>query len=180
MANSTEIIEYINKLLDERTKKALDGVVEYATKQAQVGFERFAIETPADDPIVFVINTPTTKYSKTGYTRQIECVGNQVLFMEFGGGLYYYTDVETRLYQNIIPIEPRPVGIVDIGTYGRGFGSDDYWFYTSKNGRESETSQYVKATNTGYTMITHGNRPARALYRAVGMAIRRLKGGKLK
>jgi len=29
-------------------------------------------------------------------------------------------------------------------------------------------------------MIKHGNRPARALYRAVGMAMRRLLGGKLK
>jgi hypothetical protein len=29
-------------------------------------------------------------------------------------------------------------------------------------------------------MITHGNRPARALYRGVGLAIRKLVGGKLK
>ena len=179
-----KVIDNIQKKVNDQTKEALNRVVNYATTNAQNSFDRFVYEVPADDPYVFVMNTPlielgTSKYPK--YSRTIQCVGNQVLFIEFGAGVYYYTDTETRLYQSVMGgLNPRPSSIANIGEYGFR-GKDDVWFYKSKTGRESENAHFVKYNRNGDTiMITHGNRPARALYRGVGMALRRLAGGRLK
>lgn len=174
------IIKKYEKTLDEMTKQYLNNVVDYATKQAQNSFDRFAYEIPADDPIIDVFSTHIVKASSTSYSRTIEARGNQVLFAEFGAGKTYYTDVETRLYQSYVG-NPRPSQVLDIGEYGQHRGKDDLWFYKSHTGRESENAHLVKYNRSGEPiMITHGNRPARALYRGVGMAIRRLLGGKLK
>ena len=173
------IINKYLKQVDNITKKSLNSVVEYATKQAQNTYDRFAFEVPSDDPYVWVVNTPLTK-SQTTYSRTITARGNQALFIEFGSGKYFYTDVETRLYKQYIPND-RPNGIYDIGGYGQHRGLDDVWFYKSQTGRESENAHLFKYNRSGEPiMITHGNRPARALYRGVGMALRRLQGGKFK
>lgn len=182
MANREQIIDWLTKEVKIRTEKALNNVVDYATNQAQNGFDRFTFEVPSDDPFVFVYSSPMAQTKKYEYSRTIKCVGNQVLFIEFGAGKYYYTgDTEARLYQSVLPINLRPSGIYDIGNYGKGRGKDDVWFYKSQTGRESENASLFRQNRNGEAiMITHGNRPARALYRAVGMAIRRLKGGKFK
>lgn len=180
-----DIKAYITKLekrVDEVATNAVNKVTDYAVINAQRTFDRFMIEVPADDPIVDVFSTHLLKEGTT-YSRTIECRGDQVLFIEFGAGKYYYTgDTEVRLYQNVIPnIKPRPNEIYGIGEYGTGRGKDDLWFYKSDTGRESENAHLVKYNRAGDPiMVTHGNRPARALYRAVGMAMRRLLGGKLK
>jgi len=173
------IINKYLKQVDKIAKKSLDSVVEYATRQAQNTFDRFVFEVPSDDPYVWVVNTPITK-SKTTYSRKITARGNQALFIEFGAGVYYYTNVETRLYQQYIPND-RPSGVYGIGEYGQQRGKDDVWFYKSRTGRESENAHLFKYNRRGEPiMITHGNRPARALYRGVGMALRRLQGGRFK
>ena len=179
--NSEQIHKYLLKKIDELTKNALNKVVEYATNQAQRSYERFMIEIPADDPYIFVVNTPLVQ-NNTTYSRSIKAVGNQVLFVEFGAGKYYNTNPSniTHLYQGFMPND-RPSTIYDIGGYGKHRGLDDVWFYKSQNGRESENAHLIKYNRNGDPiMITHGNRPARALYLGVGNAIRRLLGGKLK
>ena len=114
------------------------------------------------------------------YSRSISATGNQVLFIEFGAGKYFYTDTATRMFKGVMPND-RPSSIFDIGGYGQHRGLDDVWFYKSQTGRESENAHWVKNNrNNEPIMITHGNRPARAMYLAVGMAIRRLLGGRLK
>ena len=181
------IIRKYEKKVDDFAQQTLNSFVDYASRQAQSGFDKFMIEVPADDPIVDVFTTHIVK-EKNKYSRTIECRGNQVLFIEFGAGVYHYTgDLEARLYQNVLPnIAPRPKGIDEIGNYhlakwGRSRGQDDIWFYKSQNGRESENAHLIKYNSHNEPiMVTHGNRPARALYRAIGMAMRRLLGGKLK
>ena len=178
-----KVIKNIEKKVDVQTQEALNRVVEYATLSSQNSFDRFFDEVPSDDPYVFVRNTPITQITKTQWSRSIECAGNQVLFIEFGAGVYYYTgDLEARLYGKYLGnLPPRPSSIYNIGGYGKGRGKDDLWFYKSKTGRESENAHLVKYNKNGEPiMITHGNRPARALYRGVGMALRRLAEGKLK
>ena len=180
-----KIMQNIAKKVEETTQNTLNKVVEYATKQSQNQFDRFVMEVPSDDPYVWVVNTPIAKESETRYSRTIKATGTQLLFIEFGAGVYYYTDMETRLYHNYIPND-RPAGVDEIGNYhlakwGRSRGSDDIWFYKSQTGRESETAHLYKVNrNNEPIMITHGNRPARALYRGVGMAMRRLQGGKFR
>ncbi len=176
-----KVISNIEKKIDSQTQEALKRVVEYATNQAQLGYDKFYYEVPADDPFVFVKHTPISQGSKkTLWSSTISATGNQVLFIEFGAGKYYYTEMETRLYENILG-NPRPSSVLDIGEYGHHRGKDELWFYKSQTGRESENAHLVKYNRNGEPiMITHGNRPARALYRAVGMACRRLAGGKLK
>lgn len=181
-------IKHLQGKVDELARNALNNVVDYATNQAQNGYDKFVVEVPADDPFVFVSNTPITQ-SGNKMSRTINCVGNQVLFIEFGAGKYFYTgDTELRLYRNVMldrrgnPIADKPKKIYDIGEYGSGRGKDDVWFYKSSTGRTGDkASSLVKYNSKGEPiMITHGNRPARALYRAVGMAMRRLIGGKFK
>lgn len=178
-----KVVKKMQKQVDDLTKEALNRVVSYATNSAQNSFDKFYDEVPADDPFVFVSNTPITQYKDHAWSRKINCVGNQVLFIEFGAGVYYYTgDVEARLYSKYLGNLPtRPSMIYEIGGYGQHRGRDDVWFYKSQTGRESENAYYVKTNRQGQSiMITHGNRPARALYRGVGLAVRRLAEGRLK
>ena len=177
-----KVVDNIKKEVDKQTQEALNRVVNYATTNTQNSFDRFYDEVPADDPFVFVKNTPMVQLNNHTWARTIKCTGNQVLFIEFGAGKYYYTNVETRMYSKYLGyMNDRPIGISNIGEYGYGFGKDDVWFYKSQTGRESENAHLVKYNKSGKPiMITHGNRPARALYRGVGLAIRKLVGGKLK
>lgn len=178
--NIDEYVKSLEKKVKDFTTTTLNKLVDTATKYAQQGYDRFVPEVASDDPYVFVFNSPITQEGNYKYSREIRCVGNQVLFIEFGAGLPYYTETELRLYQNILPINPRPNGIHEIGTYGDGRGMDGTWFYKSYNGRESETTHWIKDNLSGEAiMLTHGSRPARALYRGVGMAVRKLIGGKL-
>ena len=184
MANANQIGDWLKNCVEKYTKNVVNSMTEYATKQAQNNYNKFEIEVGADDPYVSVFNTPLSQTGKNTYNRMITCYGNQVIFIEFGAGVYYYTETETRLYSNILNHRPR--GVDEIGHYhnakwGRSRGQDDLWFYKSRTGRESENAHLYKFNKSGDPiMITHGNRPARALYRAVGMAFRKVKGGKLK
>lgn len=176
------VVKKIQNDVEKMTREALNRVVDYATTNTQNSFDRFVFEVPSDDPFVFVQNTPIVEYRKGLFSRSIKCTGNQVLFIEFGAGIYFYTETETKLYQNTLGgLNPRPPMIYNIGEYGKGRGKDDLWFYKSKTGRESENASLYKYNkNNEPIMITHGNRPARALYRGVGLALRRLAGGRLK
>ena len=183
-----KVVDKIKQQVDKQTQEALNRVVEYATTNAQNAFDRFVFEVPADDPFVFVVNTPMVQLGKRTWSRTITCVGNQVLFIEFGAGVYYYTgSTETRLYQKYLGGLPdRPSSIDEIGhyhltRYPQSRGKDDTWFYKSQTGRESENAHLIKFNKNGEPIMkTHGNRPARALYRGVGLAVRKLAGGRLK
>ena len=167
MTFSQQVSNLINKLKGD-VQKIPNIVVEAVSKDmaqtAQRHFNTDLNDVGADDPYVVVSR------SVNGNSAEVRCTGNQVLFIEFGAGKYYYTgDTEVRLYQGVIPnIKPRPSTIDDIGHYhlarwGRSRGLDDLWFYKSDTGRESENAHLIKYNRNGDPiMLTHGNRPARA------------------
>lgn len=193
--------KFITKWLEKKVKEAKRDVEVEIAKipiQAQTNYDRFQIEVPADDPRVDVLSY--FKQDKDLSTMTINCVGNQVLFIEFGAGQYYYTEKETILFKNDLSIPNRPVGIAPIGKYSSlvhrdrptgmdlntwnwtmnympiSRGRDEFWFYKSRTGRTSENAHLVKYNKSGNPiMITRGNRPSRSLYRAVGMAMRRIR-----
>ena len=182
----------IKKLTQDLTKKAhqkalsmLESVCGDIVKTTQLNFNREIPNIPADDPYVKVSQTPTFYVGKNMVGRTIKCVGNQVLFVEFGAGVHeQYRTKTLAINENneVFDYATRPSGIVPIGSYGKGRGQDDYWFYKSETGRGSmnaEQIRYNPKTNS-YTMLTIGIRPVRALYRALGNTFKKLGNGRLK
>lgn len=184
------IINKKQKEIDKITKNALNEVVDYATTQAQNGFNNFIGEASTDDPNVTVKSSSIKRETKSAFSRKISCYGSQVLYIEFGVGLMPYNETEARMYRNVmldsngVPISLRPHGIDPIGTRGKGYGSQDKWIRPSTTGEPQcvgEGHVHIKdkyGNDTGKVRTdvvwTEGHRPARALYRAVGMAIKRL------
>ena len=82
----------------------------------------------------------------------ISAVGNSVLFIEFGTGVYH---PETHPKANELGF-PR-------GVFGQGKGSHDSWTYYGEAGSSGEL---VRKSDKGDVMRTHGNPPARAMYDA--------------
>lgn len=188
-----ETIRKLNDDIDRLTKNELESITYDICHGAQMNFDRFMPEVAADDPFV---------YCETVYvnqdTREVVCWGDQVLFIEFGAGVLNEVrrdvkpteivgwhgehigwkergDIPAFGFQFIdnylTEVAPRPDGIVPLGEYGKGLGSNDYWIYYGW--RESNNSQeFLKRKGKGL-MITRGNPPARALYRAIRNAIRR-------
>ena len=65
--------------------------------------------------------------------------GRDILFIEFGAGVHYNGAVGSSAY-------PRGTELgFTIGSYGKGQGANDYWFYTAETG-ESVRSQGTKAS----------------------------------
>lgn len=184
MATSVEIINHINQLVKKKQQETLDKVCKETQLQAQRSFNRVKPEVPADYPDVVVSQSSTFYVDKETIGRKIICQGSQVLFIEFGAGIKHKTETSTIVNDGSGDIEwaSRPQGIVGIGEYGKGYGKNDYWFYKSQTGRGSTNSEQIRYNpkNNSYTMITIGIRPVRALYLAIGLAFRKLLGGKLK
>ena len=82
---------------------------------ATVRFQTAAFEPDSHD---FELDVQSTK---TGGW-QIIANGKDVCFIEFGAGVYY-NGADRYPGQ-------RPPGVVGIGEYGKGKGSNDYWFYS--------------------------------------------------
>ena len=71
------------------------------------------------------------------------CEGSDILFIEFGAGVHYNTSPGTS---------PNPKGAemgYTIGSYGKGNGKNDSWFYTADTG-ESVRSFGTEATMPMY------------------------------
>lgn len=72
--------------------------------------------------------------SKNIYKATISLSGSEVLFIEFGAGVYYNGSLGSS---------PNPLGIETgyvIGSYpGQTHAGDDYWFYTDEDGQKHYT-----------------------------------------
>lgn len=182
--NIKKVIGSLQSKAHDKALQSLDALCNDVAKTTQRNFNLEIPNIPADDPYVEVNQTPTFYVSNTKIGRKIECKGNQVLFIEFGAGIHEQNRTKTMVVVENVEFDyaTRPYGIVPIGTYGKGHGMDDFWFYSSKTGRGSmnaEQIRYNTKSNT-YTMITIGIRPVRALYRALGTAFKKLGSGRLK
>ena len=178
--NNTKFIEKWLASKVRQAKELVEREIEKIPQQAQNNYDNFIIEVPADDPYVDVYTHTNKTKDKTELT--IQCRGTQVIFIEFGAGIYYYTEKELQLYKNYMQgVNPRGNPKVDeIGFYHNSVGEmsrgqDDLWAYKSQTGRTSENAHLLRYNRAGEPiMITHGNRPSRSLYRACGMAKKRI------
>jgi len=145
-----------------------------------------------------------SRHVENKYAQTISCTGDQVLFIEFGVGVFNksrysvteivgwsgehiswkYTERPNfgfKLKQNrLIEEAPRPRGIVELGHYGKGYGMDDFWIRPSKTGMPNtyigESSVHKKNGGIRSDVVwTKGHPPMRALWRAVRSAERNLR-----
>lgn len=79
--------------------------------------------------------------------------GKSVAFIEFGTGVAH------SAYGGELP-----AGVGEHGTYGKGNGKHDHWSYYGDPGNDANTVMYK---NKGTLVVTSGNEPAMAMWRAV-------------
>ena len=97
------------------------------------------------------VNDSTVRAELTHFGYTIIAEGHAVAFIEFGTGVHY---------PDIHPMAGE-LGIAH-GTYGKGLGQNDYWFYTGQPG----TAGGVLANGHSNTTITHGNPANMCMYYA--------------
>lgn len=208
----------INKLcqrIEDDLDKFATGIVESLSvsieKGARRNFNNSRGLISSDFDFVNVARFVDSKYQQT-----IECSGDQVLFIEFGAGAqnksrytasevvgwhgehisWKYTERPNfgfKIKNNrLLEEAPRPAGIVELGTYGKGYGADDWWIRPSITGIPNkyigESNVHIKdkyGNDTGRVrsdvVWTKGHPPMRALWRAVRSAeknLRKMLGGK--
>ena len=77
---------------------------------------------------------------------------------------------------------PRPSGIVELGEYGKGLGTLEWWVRPSKNMQKAHGESNVHKKNGEIkqgVLWTTGTKPVRGLYRARNTAINKLQSGRL-
>jgi len=151
-----------DQLLND-VKESAPRILEAFSKEIEVNarknFNQAVNDISGDNPYITVVRRIS------GLNATISCIGEQVLFAEFGAGqqnAYYEKTIQVKshfitnaygtfyvkAHERTIGINakgfksggtvetmPRPSGIVNLGEYGKGYGKDDYWFYYSVNGR---------------------------------------------
>lgn len=90
----------------------------------------------------------TVEKRSNGYA--VVADGNSVLFIEFGAGVHYPDS------------HPEANGLTH-GSYGKGYGKNDYWFYTGMPGNAGGE----RADGRINTTITHGNPANMPMYQTV-------------
>ena len=128
-------LEQYAKWVEEKTKELTQRCADIGLQVASVGFAG-AMYDGTNDVVV------TVEPTENGY--KVVASGEAVCFIEFGAGVYY-NGAEPY------PI-PRPAGVVGIGQFGAGQGTNDRWVY-----RDYGSNQYV---------VTHGNPAAMPMYNA--------------
>lgn len=96
-----------------------------------------------------------------GHSRAVLIIeGIDILFIEFGAGVYHNGSAGSS---------PHPKGQefgYTIGSYGKGQGKNDYWFYTAETG-ESVMSHGTEATMPVYSASVEIQRRIREIAKEV-------------
>ena len=125
----TKSIKFVQKYMkiDDLILKDLEkfGVMSIKTKFANAEYQR--------SPQINVY------YKISGHELTLYADGEDVAFIEFGAGVRFGNGYSG----------PKPSGIVPIGTYGKGYGSNPEGWYYRENGTLTHT---------------YGNPPAEAMY----------------
>lgn len=141
-------IEYLKARFDD-AKKALDRMTDEACKRlAYIGLDKAKLhffEAAYDG-----INDADVTVEKVSNGYAVKASGQSVLFIEFGAGMHYPAN------------HPEPHGFTH-GTYGKGYGKNDYWFYTGMPGNAGGE----RAEGRINTTITHGNPANMPMYTTV-------------
>lgn len=166
------LINKYKKRVADAQKEVLESVSKDIERNAKLNFRRAEWEVPADDPRVYV-----SRHIIGNNRAEIVCGGDQVLFIEFGAGVFHQNETKSVVVvgETETEIAPRPDGIVTPGNYGQHRGRGDSWHYNSMTGREARHTHLLRQSKEGlYAMRTGGIRPIRALWRARGLALKHL------
>ena len=146
-------IKTLQKELKEQQKWTEKKIDELAKRLAELGVEKAEINFGA--ALYDGVNDVkvTKKHDGKGqYT--VMANGQAVLFIELGTGIHY-PDAPLGEYQGA-------EGMTH-GSYGKGLGNNDYWFYTGQPGNAGGELAHGHKNST----ITHGNPPNQPMYMTV-------------
>ena len=152
-------IKTIQKELKERQKWEKKKAEELAKRLAELGVERAELHFGA--ALYDGVNdVKVTKKHNGNAHYTVMANGQAVLFIELGTGIHY-PDAPLGEYQGA-------EGMTH-GSYGKGLGNNDYWWYTGQPGNAG--GELAKDPLTGYvhpnSTITHGNPPNQPMYMTV-------------
>lgn len=134
-------LEKYQKDLDRKIDKLCKRLAEFGLIKAREYFNQ-ALYDGIKDAVV------TVEQIENGYA--VRASGSTVLFLEFGAGVHYPND------------HPQAGEFaMEHGTYGRGLGKNDYWFYTGQPGNAGGELAYGHTNST----ITHGNPANMPMYK---------------
>ena len=139
---SKQVYKYMNRLVDknkefveELIKAGLTVIIDNLNGAGDS-------EAPAPDaPQVHI------DYSNGDITATLRLRGEDVMFVEFGAGVYY---------NGAAGSSPNPLGFdlgYTIGSYGKGQGANEYWHYKNEQGNW-RTSRGTEATMPMYKADT--------------------------
>ena len=150
---STEGIKEIQKGLREYKKWINKKTGELCKRLAEIGVQQaeFYFSQALYDGINDV---KVSKVSNGKNEWIVKAEGTTVLFIELGAGVHY-PDAQLSEYINAD-------GMVH-GSYGKGLGNNDYWFYTGQPGNAGGELAYGHKNTT----ITHGNPANMPMYNTV-------------
>ena len=146
-------IKTLQKELKEREKWEKKKLDELAKRLAELGVEKAEMNFGA--ALYDGVNDVkvTKKHDGKGqYT--VIANGQAVLFIELGTGIHY-PDAPLGEYQGA-------EGMTH-GSYGKGLGNNDYWFYTGQPGNAGGELAHGHKNST----ITHGTPPNQPMYMTV-------------
>ena len=138
-------VRELNKL-DAKYKRKMDELclrlAEYGLKRAEIYFSKALYDGVPD--VYLSVDTIANGFA-------LKASGATVAFLEFGAGVHYPNDH---------PMAGK-LGVAH-GTYGKGLGQNDYWFYTGQPGNAGGELAYGHTNST----ITHGNPANMPMYHA--------------
>ena len=135
-------LEKCQKSLKDKLDEICKRVADFGLVRAQENFDAALYDGVKD---------VTVEVDKIENGYAVRANGTTVLFLEFGAGVHYPND------------HPKAgeLGIAH-GTYGKGLGNNDYWFYTGQPGNAGGELAHGHTNST----ITHGNPANMPMYNA--------------
>ncbi len=152
-------IKTLQRELDDYQKWIERKTKELAKRLAQMGVEKASVNFGS--ALYDGINDASVTVEQKGASEYVvKANGASVLFIELGTGIHY-PDAPLGEYQGA-------EGMTH-GSYGKGLGNNDYWWYTGQPGNAG--GALAADPITGYvhpnSTITHGNPPNMPMYNAV-------------
>ncbi len=143
-----QVREY-EKSLKSKTERLRQRVAEEIQKLAETGFNGSVY----DDILMEGTRVPNVKVvtEEKGKVSVVIAYGKEAVFAEFGAGVYYNPGGS--------PHPLQPPGIVEIGTYGKGYGARKVWGFLEN----------------GELRLTHGTPASMPMYRALQEVSARLE-----
>lgn len=112
MSTAEKIIDNLEKDIERYRDDLVNAVTDNISKSAQRNFNSFIKYASTDYPYIHVASFPLKKEGQDRATRLIECIGTQVLFIEFGVGAYNSTKktVEHTDDGTVVSFGEKPIG----------------------------------------------------------------------